>query len=189
MLEIYVVRHGETAWSRDQRHTSVTDLDLTEEGVRQARALRDRLPDPAAFDLVLCSPRLRARRTAALAGFDRTRVAIDEDLAEWGYGDYEGLTSAEIQRHVPGWTVWTAPVPGGESSGQVRTRLTRVIDRVEASGVERVICIGHAHSLRVMTLIWLDVPFERGDSYPLGTAGIGVLGRFKDRRALLRWNA
>lgn len=189
MVEIYLVRHGETEWSRDGRHTSVTDLDLTADGARQASSLRGRLPDPVSFDLVLCSPRLRARRTAELAGFDAGRVELDEDLAEWAYGDYEGLTSAEIQRDVPGWTVWSAPVPGGEQAEQVRARLTRVIERVETSGAQRAICFAHAHSLRVMTLVWLDVPFAHGDRFPLATAAIGVLGQFKDERALLRWNA
>ena len=108
--ELWLVRHGETEWSRDHRHTSHTDLPLTDVGVEVAGHLEERLRDDE-FELVLTSPRKRARRTAELAGF--AGAVVDEDLVEWEYGDYEGITTLEIRETVPGWTVWTHPTPGG----------------------------------------------------------------------------
>ncbi|MBK6871409.1 MAG: histidine phosphatase family protein [Kineosporiaceae bacterium] len=186
--ELYLVRHGETAWSRIRRLTSVTDLDLTDVGVAQASSLCGHL-DPAAFGLVLSSPRRRAQRTAQLAGFDPARVVVDDDLAEWSYGDYEGLTRDQVQQDVPGWEVWTGVVPGGETADLVRARVGRVIERAEASGVDRVLCFAHAHVLRALTLVWLDLDFGHGEAFPLDTATISVLGDSHGRRALLRWNA
>ena len=120
MTELYVVRHGETEWSANGRHTSVTDLPLTETGEEGAKALASRLAE-VEFDLVLTSPRQRARRTAELAGFPY--AAVDEDLVEWAYGDYEGVTTATIRETIPGWSVWTHPTPGGESADDVSARL------------------------------------------------------------------
>src|SRR5262245_14822661 len=121
-VEVWLVRHGETEWSRSGRHTSTTDLPLTENGVEVARGLATRLAG-VDFGLVLSSPRRRARNTAELVGFDQPQV--DEDLAEWSYGDYEGLTSAQIREKVPGWTVWSHASPGGETPDQVSVRLDR----------------------------------------------------------------
>lgn len=188
MTEIYLVRHGETEWSRNGRHTSVTDLDLTERGEQQARSLCGRL-DPTSFGLVLASPRLRARRTAEIAGFPADRVQVTDDLAEWFYGDYEGRTGVDIRAEHPGWTIWTGETPGGETADQVRTRLTRVIDRAVGSGVDRVLCFGHGHALRAMTLCWLGLDVALGDSFPLETGTISVLAPYKGGRALSRWNA
>lgn len=185
MTLLFLVRHGETEWSRNGRHTSVSDLDLTDRGVRQVGALAARL-DPADFDLVLASPRRRAQRTAQLAGF--ADVETDDDLAEWHYGDYEGLTSAQIRERHPGWRIWFTGCPGGESVEEVRARLTRVVTRVRESGVERAICFGHGHALRVLTLAWLDYPVIFGQSFPLDTATISLLGREKESPAVLRWN-
>ncbi|GAB3623529.1 histidine phosphatase family protein [Mariniluteicoccus endophyticus] len=183
--QLWLVRHGETEWSRSGQHTSVTDLDLTDEGVRQAEALRDRL-DPADFGLVLTSPRLRARRTAEIAGF--ADAEVDENLAEWAYGDYEGRTSDEIRRDQPGWRIWTHPVPGGESREDVMARLGRVVRRVRTSGVERALVFAHGHSLRVLALSWLELDISRGASFPLETATVSVLGFEKESPAVLRWN-
>jgi broad specificity phosphatase PhoE len=186
MTQLYLVRHGETEWSRSGRHTSVTDLDLTSTGVSQARALRSRL-DVTDFGLVLSSPRLRARRTAALAGFDD--VLIDDDLAEWDYGRFEGLTSVEIREKFPGWRIWFNGCDGGESAEMVRTRLTRVVARVRACGVERAVCFGHGHALRVLALAWLDFPVIFGQSFPLDVASLSILGQEKESPAVLRWNS
>lgn len=186
MTLLYLVRHGETEWSRSGRHTSVTDLDLTAAGVAQARGLASRL-DPSEFGLVLSSPRLRARRTAELAGFGDHEV--EADLVEWVYGDYEGLTSAEIRERHPGWRIWFNGCPGGESAEQVRARLTRVVTRVRESGVERAICFGHGHASRVLALCWLDFPVIFGQSFPLEVSSVSVLGREKESPAVLRWNA
>ncbi len=189
MTELYVVRHGQTEWSANGRHTSVTDLPLTEHGEQQALALRGHL-DPADFSLVLSSPRRRARDTAELAGFTGGHAPqLDEDLAEWAYGDYEGLTSAEISEHVPGWTIWTHPVPGGESAEQVATRLDRVVARVRDSGVERAICFGHGHALRALAMRWLGFDLGFGVHFPLDTSTVSVLGEEKGQPALERWNA
>lgn len=185
MTELYLVRHGETAWSKSGQHTSITDLDLTEDGVREAESLREKL-NPSDFGLVLSSPRLRARRTAELAGF--TNVEVDENLAEWSYGDYEGITSNEIREKVPGWRIWTHPVPGGETRTQVIDRLTKVVQRVQESGVEKAICFGHGHSSRVLALCWLGIDIARGQSFPLATGTVSVLGHEKESPAIISWN-
>ena len=186
MTELYLVRHGQTEWSRAGRHTSVTDLDLTELGLAQAESLRDHL-DPDAFQLVLVSPRLRARRTAALAGFEEAEVL--EDLAEWAYGDYEGLTSVQIHETRPDWRLWVDGCPGGESPDQVRARLTRVVDRVRGSGVERAICFAHGHALAALALCWLDFPLAFGQSFPVEVARVSIMGTEKASPAIIRWNS
>ena len=187
MTTLYLVRHGQTEWSKSGQHTSYTDLDLTETGEDQARALRERL-DPAEFGLVLSSPRLRARRTAELAGF--TDYEVTANLAEWNYGDFEGKTSQQIRdEHHPGWRLWFNGVPNGETHDEVRTRLTRVVHRVRESGVDKAICFGHGHSSRVLALCWLDFPLIFGQAFPVETASISILGREKESWAILRWNS
>src|SRR5262245_9363794 len=126
MGDMWLVRHGATEWSESGRHTSTTDLPLLPAGEEAARALRPRLAGHD-FELVLTSPRSRARRTGELAGFGA--AVPDEDLAEWDYGDYEGITTDQIRESVPGWTVWTAPCPGGETAAEVSARLDRVVAR------------------------------------------------------------
>ena len=186
MTMLYLVRHGQTEWSRSGQHTSTTDLDLTEFGVEQAESLRSRL-DPADFGLVLTSPRLRDQRKAELAGFDDYEV--DEDLAEWYYGDFEGMTSAEIREQRPGWRIWFNGCAGGESADEVRARLTRIVARVRASGVDRAICFGHGHASRVLALCWLDFPIMFGQSFPVEVGSVSILGREKESAAIIRWNS
>lgn len=186
MTLLYLVRHGQTEWSRSGQHTSITELDLTAEGEAQARSLRGRL-NPSDFQLVLCSPRLRARRTAELAGFEHYEV--DDDLAEWYYGDFEGLTSPQIRQERPGWRIWFNGCEGGESSDEVRARLTRVVAKVRASGVDRAICFGHGHASRVLALCWLDFPIMFGQSFPLEVGSVSILGREKESPAIIRWNS
>ena len=186
MTILYLVRHGETEWSRSGQHTSYTDLDLTEAGVDQARALSAKI-DPAEFGLVLTSPRLRARKTAALAGFPDAEVC--DDLAEWNYGDYEGLTSQQIRQQHHGWRIWFNGCPGGESADDVRARLTRIVARVRASGVDKAICFGHGHASRVLALCWLDFPIIFGQSFPVEVASVSILGREKESWAIRRWNS
>jgi probable phosphoglycerate mutase len=183
--ELWLVRHGETEWSRDGRHTSTTDLDLTEKGVEVARTLKERLAD-ASFDLVLSSPRNRARRTAELAGFDD--VEVDDDLVEWDYGDYEGVTTPEIRETVPDWTVWTHPTPGGETAEEVTTRLDRVVARARAVD-GKVLAFGHGHSLRALTARWIEQPVSEGRFFKLDTATVSVLGYERDFPVVLRWNS
>lgn len=183
--ELWLVRHGETEWSRDGRHTSVTDLDLTEKGVEVACTLKDRLAEHS-FDLVLSSPRHRARRTADLAGF--TGFEVDEDLVEWDYGDYEGISTPEIRETVPDWTVWTHPTPGGETAEQVTERLDRVVDRARRTG-GRVLAFGHGHSLRALAARWIEQPVSEGRFFKLDTATISTLGYERDFPVVLTWNS
>lgn len=182
--ELWVVRHGETEWSRDGRHTSTTDLPLTEVGEQAATALAPRLAE-VEFDLVLTSPRRRARRTAELAGF--AGAEVDEDLVEWGYGDYEGVTTAEIRETAPGWTVWTHPTPGGETVEEVSTRLDRVVERARGHG--RTLVFAHGHSLRVLTARWLEQPADEGRFFRLDTSTVSVLGFERETPVLLKWNS
>jgi len=182
--ELWVVRHGETEWSAAGRHTSTTDVELTAAGEGAARALGARLAGTA-FDLVLTSPRARARRTAALAGFADAQV--DDDLAEWAYGDYEGVTTSTIRQTVPGWTVWTHPSPGGESAEEVGRRLDRVVARVRRHG-GRVLVFGHGHASRVLAARWLDQPVAEGRFFRLDTATVSVLGYEHESPVVARWN-
>jgi broad specificity phosphatase PhoE len=189
MTRLYVVRHGQTEWSKAGQHTSVTDLALTPDGEQEARRLADRL-NPADFGLVLTSPRLRARQTAELAGFTgEFAPEVDEDLAEWFYGDFEGRTSEQNQESVPDWTIWTHPTPGGETAEQIRTRLARVINRVRSVGAERAICFAHGHILRALTVCWLELDLTLGARFPLDTGTISILGEAKGIPALEQWNA
>ncbi len=184
-MELWLVRHGETEWSRDHKHTSVTDLPLTENGVAVAKQLAQRLHGQE-FDLVLTSPRERARRTAELAGFGDAE--LDEDLVEWGYGDYEGITTAEIRETVPGWTVWTHGSPGGESAEDVGERLDRVIARVRRHD-GRALVFGHGHALRALAARWIDQPVAEGRYFRLDTATVCTLGYERETPVLLRWNS
>ena len=183
--QLFLVRHGETEWSRSGRHTSVTDLPLTPDGERVATGLKQRLAGEK-FDLVLTSPRQRARRTAELAGYPDAEV--DDDLVEWDYGDYEGVTTAEIRETVPGWTVWTHPTPGGETAQQVSTRLDRVVERAQNAGA-RVLVFGHGHSLRALTARWIEQPVDEGRFFKLDTATVSTLGYERDFPVVLRWNS
>jgi broad specificity phosphatase PhoE len=185
--EIVLVRHGQTEWSAAGRHTSYTDLPLTPDGERQAEALRKVLAGRG-FAAVLCSPRLRARETAALAGL--TLTAVDEDLAEWNYGEYEGRTTAEIHRDRPGWTLWRDGCPGGESPGQVGARLDRVLARACAAldGGD-VALVAHGHSLRVAGARWVGLPPAAGGLLALSTGTLSVLGHEHATRVITVWNA
>ena len=183
--EVWLVRHGETEWSRDGRHTSTTDLPLTPEGERVAAGIRDRLDDDD-FSLVLTSPRRRARETAELAG--HPEAELDDDLAEWDYGDLEGETSEEIRETYPGWTIWSGPVPGGETAAQVGARLDRVVARCRTAG-GRVLVFGHGHSLRGLAARWLELPVTDGRHLRLDTATVSVLGYERETPVVLRWNS
>ena len=182
---LWLVRHGETEWSKSGRHTSTTDLPLTAEGERIAASLKERLTDHE-FDLVLTSPRRRARRTAELAGFPD--AVVDDDLVEWNYGDYEGITTAQIRETVPGWTVWDDPVPNGETPIQVAARLDRVNARIAAVDGD-VLVFGHSHALRGLTARWLELDVTEGRHFVLNTATVSVLGWERGSPAIHQWNA
>lgn len=182
--ELWLIRHGETDWSASGRHTSVTDLDLNADGVAAAERLAARLAGTT-FAQILTSPRLRARRTAEIAGF--TGADVDPDLAEWDYGDYEGITTAEIRERVPGWTIWRDPCPGGEAAEEVGVRLDRVVTRAR-SVRGRTAAFAHGHSLRVLAARWLGLAVADGRLFDLDTATISVLGYEREAPVIRRWN-
>jgi broad specificity phosphatase PhoE len=184
-VSLWLVRHGETAWSRDRLHTSVTDVPLTPAGVEAARAVGTRLVGRV-FALVLTSPRQRARRSAELAGFPDAQV--DDDLAEWGYGRYEGVSTAQIRETDPDWTVWSHPAPGGETAEEVRVRVDRVIARARAVEGD-VLLFGHAHCLRALTARWLGRPVVDGRFYRLDTGSLSVLAYERETPVIVHWNA
>lgn len=177
MGELWVVRHGETEWSAVGRHTSSTDLPLTPHGEEQARALAPRLSRPWA--LVLCSPLLRARRTAELAGLTPT---IEPDLTEWRYGEAEGLTTAELSHEKP-WNQWDFPL--GESLADLAGRVERVLGRLPDGDV---LLLAHGHVLRVLAAKYLGLEPVAGRHLPLGAARVGVLGHENSWPAVLEWN-
>jgi probable phosphoglycerate mutase len=186
MGEVILVRHGETGWSAAGRHTSYTDVPLTADGERQARTLGTALTGHP-FVAVLSSPRQRARRTAELAGLAVT--AIVDDLAEWDYGRYEGITTAGIRQHRPGWDLWTDGCPDGESPAQVGVRADRVLARIGPLLVDGdVALVGHGHALRVVGARWIGLPPSAGGLLRLDTATLSTLGYEHERQVILHWN-
>ena len=181
--EIWLVRHGETEWSRSGQHTSRTDLPLTPEGERQAAGLK-RMLAGRAFALVLASPMKRAVDTCRLVGLN---PEISDDLVEWDYGDYEGLTTPEIQKQVPGWTVWTGASPRGETVDQVAIRADRVISRALSAGGD-VVLFGHGHLSRILAARWIGLEPSGGRLLALSTASLSVLGYERETRVIRLWN-
>jgi probable phosphoglycerate mutase len=182
--EIVLLRHAETAWSREGKHTGRTDIPLTDHGREVAAALAPRLAGRS-FALVLSSPLSRARDTAALAGLPEP--VLDPDLLEWDYGDYEGIRTAEIRTEHPDWYLWHDGVPHGEAAADVAARVDRVIARVLA--VDGDVCIvAHGHVLRVLGARWIEQPPELGGRLWLGTGAVCVLGWEREVRVLRGWN-
>jgi broad specificity phosphatase PhoE len=187
MAEIVLVRHGQTEWSKAGRHTGRTDIELTADGEQQAREIGAKLAGRE-FAAVLCSPRVRARRTAELAGLEVS--AVDEDLAEWDYGDYEGITTKVIHETRPDWYLWDDGVPGGESPEQIGARIDRVLSRARAH-LEHgdVALVAHGHALRVVGARWIEEPVRVGGRLRLDTATMCRLGFEHDRPVILEWNS
>jgi len=183
--ELWLVRHGKTEWSAVGKHTSRTDLPLLPEGEEVAASLVPRLSE-VEFAQVLTSPMLRARHTAELAGFPD--AVVDPDLTEWGYGEYEGITTPQIRETVPGWTIWTHPVPGGEPADAVQERLDRVVARARAVDGP-TLAFGHGHALRALAARWIAQPLLEGRYFQLDTATISVLGWEHESPTMRRWNA
>ncbi|HEY3072752.1 MAG TPA: histidine phosphatase family protein [Candidatus Limnocylindrales bacterium] len=181
----WLIRHGETEWSRAGKHTSLSDIPLTEQGRAEAKQVRSKL-EGHRFALVLSSPRSRAFETARLAGFG-DQVEVTDDLAEWDYGVYEGRTTAEIRETEPGWSVWTHSVTGGETAEQVGRRVDRVIARVLGGGGDALL-FAHKHVLRVLAARWLDLPPIEGRHFALDTATVSVLGWEREDPVVERWN-
>ncbi|HXI81461.1 MAG TPA: histidine phosphatase family protein [Verrucomicrobiae bacterium] len=183
---LVLVRHGETEWSRSGRHTGRTDIPLTDRGreqaVRLGRVLRGRT-----FSRVVSSPLVRALDTCRLAGFG-DRVELVDDLREWDYGAYEGRTRAEIAAEVPGWTVWTHPIIGGESLAELGQRADRVIADLLPTGGD-VLAFAHGHILRVLSARWIEQPPVLGSRLDLATATVSELGWEHQVRVIEGWNA
>ena len=185
MREILLVRHGETEWSKSGQHTSNTDLPLTEDGRKRAGPLRHELAKRE-FALVLCSPLRRARETCEIAGLS-DRADIDENLREWNYGEYEGLTTPQIREQNPDWNLWTDGCPGGEKPDAVGARADRVIARMRAADGDAV-AFAHGHILRVVTARWLQMPVAAGARFVLAPGAISTLGFERETEALQGWN-
>jgi probable phosphoglycerate mutase len=185
-MSVFAIRHGETEWSLNGRHTGTTDIPLTDNGRRLAELLRPALSGRA-FALVLVSPLQRARETCELAGV-AARARIDPDLVEWNYGKYEGLTPKEIDRQAPGWLIFRDGCPGGETPQQVGARADRVIARARAVEGD-VALFGHGHVLRVLAARWLGLPPGAGQHFLLDTGTFSVLADYHGIPALKTWNA
>jgi len=182
-----LIRHGQTEWSKSGRHTSRTDVSLMDEGCRQAERAGELLLAHGfiTFAQVLTSPLRRASETCAAAGF---RGEIDPDLVEWDYGEYEGLTTMEIRRDHPGWTIWTGEVPGGETIADVAARADRALVEIRAADGD-VVVFSHGHFLRVLAARWLGLEPSAGALLALDPATISVLGHEHDRDVIREWNA
>jgi probable phosphoglycerate mutase len=184
--DVVVVRHGQTEWSLQGRHTSRTDVPLTEHGRREAARLASVLSGRA-FALVLTSPMQRARATCALAGFAAVEQ-VDEDLREWDYGEYEGRTTPDIRVERPGWSLWSDGVPGGEDAAAVGRRADRVISRLRAANGDALV-FAHAHVLRVLAARWVGLAPADGMRLALEPARLSTLGYERETAVIGEWNA
>jgi broad specificity phosphatase PhoE len=184
-VNVFAIRHGETAWSLSGQHTGTTDIPLTDNGRRLAERLRPALAKER-FELVLTSPMRRARETCELAGLGGAAV-VERDLMEWNYGDYEGLTPKQIHERAPGWLIFRDGSPGGETPEQVGARVDRVIARARAAAGD-VALFAHGHVLRVLAARWLGLPAASGQHFLLDTGTLSVLGYYRDVPALRIWN-
>jgi broad specificity phosphatase PhoE len=184
-LEIVLVRHGETEWSLSGQHTSRTDLPLTEPGRERARALAGRLAGRR-FALVLCSPLRRARETCELAGLGEAMELCD-DLHEWDYGEYEGLTTPQIRERNADWVLWRDGCPGGEKPFQVGERADRALARLRSADGD-AIAFAHGHILRVVGGRWIAMEPAAGARFALGAGALSVLGFERETEVLRCWN-
>ena len=182
---VYLIRHGETEWAKNGRHTGRSDIPLTDAGREQAGFL---LPifDDVKFDRILSSPLQRALETAKLAGLSPS-VELDEELLEWDYGDYEGLTTKQIRERVSDWSIWTHLCPNGETIGQVSQRADRVVARLRSiSG--NVAIFSHGHFLRILVSRWIGLPADHGSRFLLGTSTLSILGYENEVPVIKTWN-
>jgi broad specificity phosphatase PhoE len=180
-----LIRHGETEWSLDGRHTGRTDLPLLPQGEAQAVALRPVLADYR-FACVLCSPLRRARDTCTLAGLGEGAV-VDPDLSEWDYGEYDGVTTTEIRRERPHWDLFADGAPGGETASEVAARVDRVITRIRQVDGD-VALVAHSHVLRVLAARWLGLDPGAGRYWVLGPASTSELGWEREHPVITHWN-
>ena len=179
--EIYLLRHGETEWTKSGKHTGNTDIELTDIGEEQAAFLGRRLPK---FDLVLCSPKIRAVETCRLAGI--RHFIEDADAVEWDYGSYEGLTHTQIIAKDPAWNLFKNGAPGGESVVQAAERARRLLEKVKGKG--KVAIFSHGHFLRMMAVAWLNVKPEMATHLYLSVASFSILGFERQTPVIRLWN-
>jgi len=185
--ELWLIRHGETEWSLKRKHTSRTDVELTEHGRQRAEELRDYLAGTE-FAAVRTSPMKRARETCEIAGFGDV-ATVDEGLMEWDYGVHEGRTTEEIRAESPGWSVWKEEITGGETVERVGERADGVIERALAAGSGgRVALFAHAHILRILAARWIGLDAREGRLFVLGTGSVSVLGWERETRVIEGWN-
>jgi broad specificity phosphatase PhoE len=184
-VNVFAIRHGETAWSLTGQHTGTTDIPLTDNGRRLAERMRPVLARNA-FRLVLCSPMQRARETCELAGLG-DKAVIDSDLVEWNYGEYEGLTPNQIHELAPDWLIFRDGCPGGEAPEQVGARVDRVIARSRAVDGD-IALFAHGHVLRVLAARWIGLPADGGQHFLLNTGTLCVLGYYREIPAVRIWN-
>ena len=185
-MDVFVIRHGETAWSLNGRHTGTTDIPLTDNGRRLAERLRPVLGKET-FARVFVSPMQRALDTCELAGLG-TAAVVDPDLVEWNYGEYEGLTPKEIDEKDPGWLLFRDGCPGGESPDQIGARVDRVIARIRAVK-GNVALFAHGHVLRVLAARWIGLPAGAGKHFLLETGSLCVLSHYRGIPAVKVWNS
>ncbi len=183
--QVFIVRHGETEWSLSGRHTGRTDLPLTERGRERASELKPLLADHS-FSLVLCSPLLRARETCELAGFAGV-AALDDDLHEWDYGEYEGLTTPEIRAQRPDWDLWRDGCPNGETPAAIQARADRVLARLHAANGE-ALAFAHGHILRVLAARWIELSAAGGARLQLSAGAVSILGHERETATISGWN-
>lgn len=184
-LELWLIRHGETEWSLSGAHTSRTDIPLTDRGRERAKKIKEYLKGKN-FSMALTSPLQRARETCRIAGFGDV-AQIDDDLVEWDYGVYEGRTTKDIQKEVPGWSVWTSPIVGGETIDHVAERANRVIARAAEKGGS-VALFAHGHILRILAACWIQSPPIMGSRLALSTGAVSTLGFEHQTRVITMWN-
>ena len=194
-LELWLIRHGETEWSADGRHTSTTDIPLTDHGKERAKELKEYLADRK-FAAVFVSPMQRAKETCEIAGY-ADHAIVDHNLMEWNYGESEGKTTAEMrQKYGPEWSVWSNEIVGGESVEQVGERADKVIERAlaavaigpNAGESHGVALFAHAHILRILAARWIGLAAVDGKMFALGTGSVSVLGFEREQRVISRWN-
>jgi|YNPBryunderm2012_1023409.scaffolds.fasta_scaffold15739_2 broad specificity phosphatase PhoE len=184
--KVYLVRHGETEWSKSGQHTGFTDIPLTSRGEQLARSLQQRLQG-IIFHKVLSSPLQRALRTAEIAGY---APELDSDFREWNYGDYEGLTTRQIRQSRPDWELFRDGCPGGESVAAVTQRVDRVVTRLKAL-TGAILVFAHGHFLRCVAARWIHEPLPFARSLLLSTGAISILSfdhQTRDEPAILLWN-
>lgn len=181
--DVVLIRHGQTGWSEQRKHTGRTDVPLTDLGRQQARSLGEMLVGTG-FTAVLASPLSRAWETMELAGFEGIP---DDDLLEWDYGSYEGTRTVDVRSEVPNWSVWTHPITGGESLAQVGERVDRVISRVLGADGP-VALFAHAHVLRILAARWIELPPVAGRLLTIDTATVSILGWEREQRVVRVWN-